>query len=144
MIVGPTERQRISNLRFADDVLLIGKTQQQLTTMLQDIHESVTRYGLELHPDTTKVLSNTTKRTGRGPDKHVFAGNMRIVIFPFSSSLKYLGRRITFDDPMETEIANRFRCGWAKFTSFKQELTSKNYSLRDRLKLFDSVVTPTV
>ena len=39
---------------------------------------------------------------------------------------------------------NRIRAGWAKFKSNKQELGSKTYSLNDRLRLFDAVVSPTI
>ena len=33
---------------------------------------------------------------------------------------------------------------WKKFMAFKEELTNKRYRLEDRLRLFNSVITPTV
>ena len=55
-----------------------------------------------------------------------------------------MGRQITFGALHEDELDHRLRSGWAKFTQHKQELASKTYSLNDRLRLFDAVITPTV
>ena len=43
-----------------------------------------------------------------------------------------------------TEVRNRIRAAWAKFYKYRQELTSRNYMLEHRLRLFDAVVTPTM
>ena len=53
----------MQNLRFADDVLLIGKSLLKVTNMLKDVKEQVGMVGLELHMGKTKILSN-----GFGPD----------------------------------------------------------------------------
>jgi len=139
-----TDGTRLTNLRFADDVLLVARSQRQLSIMLTDVCNSSGKYGLEIHPDKTKVLTNTTKKTGRGRDSHLDINGLEISILPLDKSLKYLGRQLTFGDGMAVEIAHRIRCGWAKFHSYKQEITSKNYSLHDRLRVFEAVVSPTV
>ena len=43
-----------------------------------------------------------------------------------------------------TEIRNRIRAAWATFHKYRQELTSKNYMLEHRLRLFDAAITPTI
>ena len=144
IIVGATAENRLTNLRFADDILLIARSRNHLSQMLRDLNSSVSHFGLKLHPEKTKVLTNAVKQTGRGRDHSMTAGDLTVEILPLEATVKYLGRHITFDKPMQSEIAHRVRCAWAKFSSYKQELTNKHYSLRDRLKLFDSVVTPTM
>ena len=47
---------------------------------------------------------------------------------------------ITFQQQETTDIRNRI---WAKFYKYKQDLTWKSYHLRHRLRLFDTVATPT-
>jgi hypothetical protein len=69
---------------------------------------------------------------------------MRIQIIPYSSSLKYLGKQITFAQSTGGEITHRINTAWRKFMSLKSELTSKQYSLNTRLKLFSSVVSATM
>ena len=65
-------------------------------------------------------------------------------IFAREASAKDLGQMVTFQQQEMTEIKNRIRAAWATFYKYKQELTSKSYFLRHRLRLFDMVVTPTM
>ena len=58
--------------------------------------------------------------------------------------MKYLGQRISFYQQETTEIKSRIRAAWATFHKYRQELTSKNYMLEHRLRLFDATVSPTV
>ena len=69
---------------------------------------------------------------------------MKIEVLARSSTIKYLGRQITFEDAHRTELNNRVKCAWAKFMQHRDELTKKSYALSDRLRLFDSVISPTV
>lgn len=64
--LGHTNSTRLTNLRFADDVLLLAPTLPQLTKQLCDLQQTATPYGLEIHPNKTKILSNVTKRRGPG------------------------------------------------------------------------------
>jgi hypothetical protein len=112
--------------------------------MLTDLEAAASKMGLKLHPDKTKVLTSTTKKTGRGKDEFIVFGDMQVSILPVSGCVKYLGRQLCFESSQEIELKHRLRCGWGKFMANKQELTSKHHSLHDRLKLFDAVVAPTV
>ena len=101
--IGETEASILTNLRFADDVLIIGKSLHQVTKMLGQVANKAAKSGLQLHPDKTKIMSNTTRRTGQGKDKMVQVEHMNIEILPIEGSLKYLGRQICFDKPHEIE-----------------------------------------
>ena len=48
----------LTNLRFADDVLLFATSKEQLRKMLYDLKESTEKVGLRIHPGKSKVLSN--------------------------------------------------------------------------------------
>ena len=63
----------------------------------------------------------------RANESHVYLGNA------LPGDLTKRGRKI---------LNNRLRCAWAKFNIFRKALTDKHVNLRLRLKLFDSVVTP--
>ena len=58
--------------------------------------------------------------------------------------MKYLGLKISFYQQETTEIKSRIRAAWASFHKHRPELTSKNYMLKYRLRLFDATVSPTV
>ena len=142
--MGTSDSSRITNLRFADDVLLLGRSLTQITDMLKEVYMGAQECGLQLHPEKTKIITSTNRAEGRPRSRNIKVGDMKIEVLTRQDTLKYLGRKISFGEFHEDELAGRIRAGWAKFTQHKQELTSKHYSLNDRLRLFTSVITPTV
>ena len=141
--LGGSDETRLTNLRFADDVLLTGRSLNQLCDMLRVIQIETQECGLELHPDKTKIISSTN-RENRPRCKFVKVGDMKIEVLGRSVAVKYLGRQITFEEPHTKELNNRVKCAWAKFMEHKEELTKKQYSLADRLRLFEAIVSPAV
>ena len=71
-------------------------------------------------------------------------GDVKIEIPTISESVRYVGQLITFQHQETTEIKNPIRTAWATFHKYRQELTSKNYLLQHRLRLFDAAITPTI
>ena len=139
--LGSGEQAILTNLRFADDVVLIARSLPQLKQMLADVHHECRLAGLELHPDKTKIQHN---HIGYGSGvKEVSVGGMRINVLSQSESILYLGRALSLTDAHEAELDHRLRRAWAKFGEFKDELTNKEIPLHLRMKLFQSVVTPT-
>ena len=70
--------------------------------------------------------------------------DIKIEILTRGESVRYLGQMITFGQQETTEIKNRIRAAWATFHKYRQELTSKNYMLKHRLRLFDAATPPTI
>ena len=134
----------LTDLRFADDVILFATSLRQIKSMLTGVHTEAAKTGLELHPDKTKIMHNQQHRKPRNHPEYTPIAELQVEILPHASSQKYLGRKFTFDNPHETELNNRIAAGWRKFHMFKRELTTRSYSLRGRLRLFHGVVTPTV
>ena len=142
--LGHTELSIITGLRFADDVLAISTSLTSLTAMLSDIERESRKQGLELHPDKTKIMSNTSRRRGRTASTTACVNTMQVEILPYSGVNKYLGRNVSFDKPHETEINARVAAAWRKFMANKDELTNAKYSLNRRLGLFESIVGATM
>ena len=139
--LGDHQTDCLSNLRFADDVLLLFFTSlEQLKRMMSDFKKSTEKVGLKIHPDKTKSLSN------QGPNKRMEAtiDNIKVEVFPARECAKCLGQTITFEQQETTEIKSRVRAAWASFTKYKQELTSRSYILRHRLRLLNMVITFTL
>ena len=99
--------------------------------------------GLTIHPNKTKILSN---ESSMNPDtrRYMKIGDMDIEILAKSESVKYLGQRISFYQQETLEIKSRIRAAWTTFRKYRQELTSKKYMLKLRLRLFDATVSPTL
>ena len=133
----------LTNMRFADDVLLFASSKEQLQKMLCEFKESTEKVGLRIYPGKTKVLSNQSSLCS-DTKKEMQIDDVKIEILTRSESVRYLGQLISFQQQETTEIKNRIRAAWATFHKYRQELTSKNYMFKHRLRLFDAVVTPTM
>ena len=133
----------LTNLRFADDVLLFATSKEQIRKMLCVFKKSTDKVGLRIHPDKTKILSNESSMNS-DTKKELEVEDMQIEILTRNESVKYSGQKISFHHKETTEIKNRIRAGWVTFHKYRQELTSKNYMLKHRLRLFDAAVSPTV
>ena len=142
--VADTLGENLTNLRFADDVTLFASSLRELRLMLEDVVQEARYFGLHLHPDKTKVLSNYKVRKGRQASQFVNVLDMRVEILAFGSFTKYLGRRLGFSSYHETEIIQRLNCAWKKFHLYKGLLTNAKIPTKRRLELFDQTITPTV
>ncbi len=65
-------------------------------------------------------------------------------VLGYEDSTKYLGRKVCFNEPQECELSNRVAVAWGAFSRHKQELTDRRHKIKDRLKLFDAVITSTM
>ena len=136
------QTERLTNLRFADDILLISPTLPQLTEMIGDLAMFASQLGLQVHPDKTKILGNVLD-TKRGTDaQRVAVGGLNIEVVPLAQSVKYLGRRFSFHNTNMIEVENRINGAWRKFNILKHILCNRRYPLPHRLRLFDAAITP--
>jgi len=112
--------------------------------MIADVSREAKSAGLELRPDKTKILHNIQRRKPRQQPEYTHTNDLTIEVLPYGSTQKYLGKLLTFRLATSTEIDNRIASSWRKFHFLKQELTTKSYSLKGRLRLFHGTVTPTM
>jgi len=124
-------------------VLLVARSLKVLKRMVAEMREAVADVGLEMHFGKTKFLANEQGRKQSHAEQVNIDGVIIDILKP-DESTKYLGRELTFADYHDREIRHRIACGWAKFSSYKAELCDRRIPLHKRLKLFSSVVTPTV
>ena len=52
------DRDCLTNLRFADDVMLFATSKEQIRNMMYEFKKATEKVGLRIHPDKTKILSN--------------------------------------------------------------------------------------
>ena len=142
--VGDKFGELLTNLRLADDVLLVAKSLPELRHMLETIIREAMPSGLELHPEKTKILSNVKKRTAGNAITSVRVCDLDVQVLPLDGSVRYLGRKLTFGPFHDVEVENRIAAGWKRFFSHKKTLCNRSIPVRTRMKLFDGTVSPTV
>lgn len=116
----------LTNLRFADDVLLVATS--------------------ELRFGKTEILCNKFCRDNRQSETaaSISIGGNIVEILPVTGDTMYLGRLLSFSDFHAKELRHRINKGWKKFAVHKKTLCDKSALLSHRLKLFAATVTPTV
>ena len=93
---------RLKNLRFADDLLLIGRGLHQTKGMLEDLTNEAKAFGLEVHMDKTKVMWN-----GVGLATAVTSPDIcgkQFEVLDSSSATMYLGRLLCLRHDMTHDI----------------------------------------
>ena len=80
--------ERLTNTRYADDVLLYARSLHEVQEMLSILHDELAKVGLQMHGEKTKVLTTTPSDTST----YLVVGDMRIEVLPSSACHKYLGR----------------------------------------------------
>eukprot|EP00973_Karenia_brevis_P000238 33040-Karenia_brevis.AAC.1 len=132
--LGTEKRDLLTNLRFADDILLLATSRQQIQSMLTDLITAAQHVGLVIHSGKTKIMTNDSTCQHRS----LKAENASVAILTGSDALDYLGRRLSMDELHDTELEARLEKAWRKFFALRSELCGRKYSLHLRLKLFDS------
>ena len=121
-------QRRLTNLRFADDLLLVASSLHQAKRMLADLICAAKEYGLEVHTGKTKILWNCQGRATPSSTIEAEANNFEILTG--QGSTEYLGRLLNLSDIHETALHNRVSRAWRKFSVYRDELTSKHYPLQ--------------
>ena len=128
----------LTNLRFADDVLLFASCRADIGKMISDLHAEASKFGLKVHAGKTRILTTDSSATRR-PCK--LTGH-EVQVLPAGESEKYLGRKLSLDDFHGTELDNRLAMCWAAFFKFKAALCNRCVPIRLRLALFETAVSP--
>ena len=129
----------LTNLRFADDVLLFASSRADIQKMLTHFKKEASKYGLKMHAGKTKVLTNC-KLPPRL--RSITINDEQMPILEPTATEMYLGCKLCAAKPMDDELDHRLKAAWASFSKFKTELCDKRLGAKVRVKLFEAVVSP--
>ncbi|KAK6750239.1 hypothetical protein RB195_002311 [Necator americanus] len=123
----------LSNLRFADDIVLFSSSTNEAETMLNELNEAGKRIGLRINRKKTQFMKNAYCEDGGVQ----FEGSQIVE----TSSYVYLGRSMNMENDLKEELNRRMRAAWAAFAAVRKatdQLTDQDL----RAHLFDSTVLP--
>ena len=135
------EHERLTNTRYADDILIYGKSLNELKVMMELLHDELLAVGLRMHEGKTKILTSRDSCA----QSSVNVRGMPIEILSTHASHRYLGRVLSLDASTraETEVNNRIKLAWWKFNRHRRWLTNRHIPIALRLRLFELAVQPT-
>lgn len=126
----------INHLRFADDIILIAKNQEQLQKMMLELEKALKEIGLRINLEKTKVA-----KYEEGEENNI---NINLEQGPVETvdTFVYLGKKFTTGKNSHIqEVKRRIQLGWIAYGRMKKILQSK-ISPANRAKLFNQCIIP--
>ncbi|KAK0418219.1 hypothetical protein QR680_013439 [Steinernema hermaphroditum] len=123
--------ERLSNLRFADDIALVATSEEELQKMVDELNEVSLRSGLKINAEKTKIMANEEATI-------LLNGNALEQVEAFV----YLGQEVRLARNHLKEVGRRIRSGWNVFRKYQEFLTSPSVLMRWKRRLFNQCVLP--
>jgi len=139
-----TQRQKVeivgneSILAYADDVVILGNTRQEIIQTTSELLEVSKKMGLCVNQEKTKfmVLSRSNEN-----QYNLQVGNLT---FEKVENFKYLGVNINSNSDMHQEISERIASGNRCYHSISKLLKSKLLSRKSKTLLYTSYLRPVI
>jgi hypothetical protein len=124
----------MTHLRFADDIVVMSETLEDLSTMLDDLNRVSQQVGLKMNMDNKKIMSNS--RVVPTPEE---VGNS---ILEVVDQYLHLGQIVQLGkSDFQKEVNRRFQLGWAAFGKLRS-IFSAHLPKCLKTKVFNSCVLP--
>ena len=128
----------ISNLRFADDIDLIGKSEAELQELTTRLEEVARAYGMEISEEKSKILVNSHNQLT--PTNITMNGQRLEEVKDF----KYLGSFVSEDGSSTKEIKARIGIATSAMTRLARVWKSNTISFPVKVRLYKSLVLSTL
>ncbi|KAI5752725.1 hypothetical protein M8J77_019818 [Diaphorina citri] len=126
--------ENITNLRFADDVILIGKNIDELKTMIIKLREESLKHGLHINMNKTNILTKEEV-----PGIMINGEEIKKV-----NECVYLGQLISCENVVEREVERRIKIGWSKYWAMKKIFKSMKLNKQMKIKALKMCIFPAI
>ncbi|CAK1586319.1 unnamed protein product [Parnassius mnemosyne] len=124
----------ITHLRFADDIVLMAESLEDLSTMLNDLNSVSQRIGLKMNMDKTKIMFNV-----HVTPMPVVVGSTKLEVV---DEYVYLGQIVRLGKSnFDREVNRRIQLGWAAFGKLRH-IFSSDIPQNLKTKLYNQCVLP--
>uniref|UniRef100_A0A914VNL8 Reverse transcriptase domain-containing protein n=1 Tax=Plectus sambesii TaxID=2011161 RepID=A0A914VNL8_9BILA len=123
----------LNHLRFADDIVIVGETIEEVEEMLRELDRESARVGLRMNRSKTKWMKN--HQVGEG---NIKIGSEEI---EEASSYVYLGQEITMEHAISRELSRRRKAAWTSYSTISEAATTTN-NPRLQAHLFNTTILP--
>ena len=127
--------RRLTNLRYADDIILIAGSASELQELVARMQSASTEMGLRINVKTTVMSLNTDEK----PEVSIYGERVQTV-----DSFKYLGVIFTEEASGTMEFQARLNLGYAKLATLKPMLQRKDVPATLKARLIQAIVFPVV
>jgi hypothetical protein len=124
----------LNHLRFADDVVLISESIEELQKMAEEFLMNSKEAGLTMNLGKTKLMSNRKKDVKM---------NIENVEIEQVDEMVYLGQIISFEERIQKEVKRRINLGWRSYWALKNIYKGK-LDLRTKIKVLEKCTMPVI
>ena len=126
--------RNINNLRYADDIILMAESEEELKSLLMKVKEESEKVGLKLSIQKNKIMASSPITSWE-----IDGETMEMV-----TDFIFLGSKITADGDFSHEIKRRLLLGRKVMTSLDSILKSRDITLPTKVCLVKAMVFPVV
>uniref|UniRef100_A0A914VN53 Reverse transcriptase domain-containing protein n=1 Tax=Plectus sambesii TaxID=2011161 RepID=A0A914VN53_9BILA len=125
--------RRLSNLRFAEDIVLFAERPEELQRMATELKNAAREVGLEINVEKTKSM-------GTAPMLHpIRLGNDEVEQV---NKFIYLGHLLNIPRDHAKEAVRRKQAGWHAFNKHGDFLRAQNIEMKFKRRLFNQCILP--
>ena len=140
------DERALTHLVYADDMTVLARSKVALGVMLGELVGKLRRYGLRLNTSKCKVQSTEIVHADVvvGGKACLTCGGVSLEVVAPDVGFKVLGTQWTLVGGIREEFSKRIGKAWSAFYAIWPLLKRRGTSLKKRLRVFDSSVTPVV
>ncbi|KAI5752717.1 hypothetical protein M8J77_019728 [Diaphorina citri] len=138
--IGPQElgikigNRIINNLRYADDLVLISNSKNNLTELMKKLYDKSKEYSMKINIKKSKLM-RVSKKEGAKMNSIVIDSEIYEEVMQY----KYLGSELTKDMRCEVEIKKRIGMAKSAFWNHR-DMMRRNVSRNTKLRLLNTYV----
>ena len=125
---------------YADDVVLIARSEAILKEMISELIYEGKKMGLEVNANKTKYM-RTTKNPARNGTNDIQVEDM---IFSGVQNFTYLGVDVNYNNKVSHEIKKRIMAGNRAYFANIKLITSRSISRATKMKIYKSLIRTVV
>lgn len=138
MMLTEGNERNIQLLAYADDVVIFGKSAQEIERTCQPFIETAHKIGLLINQSKTKIMKVSKNSDNSNNNIHKIC-NMDIEKV---SEFKYLGTTLHCSNNTTIELQKRFQAANKCFYALKKFLKSKNISRKTKIRIYKTIIRP--
>jgi len=127
----------ITSLRYADDIVLIASSEEELRTLVNRVRMAATEFGMAINTKKTEVM-----KVSDDPDPVVITVNGETLTE--SKSFKYLGAQFNSEASCDEEIKTRFAIARHRMSELSPIWRARTVDNRLKARLIQALVWPIV
>ena len=132
MVTCPTCGEYLSNLRYADDIVLLSHSFNELHGMLDELVREGRKVGLKVNVTKTKLMANRPTGTVQIDRREVEKVESFIYLGSVVSTMRCDGQ----------ELRRRIRAGWFSFHRYSDFFRDRRIRMDQKRKLYNMCVLP--